>query len=77
MADLNAFVLELSRDPHKVDALRRDPEAAMAEAQLSDEDKEILRSGDVDGFRRAVMPEGPDGENIILLITIIVLATQA
>ncbi len=43
---LAAFVAGLATAPSQLERYREDPEAAMAEAGLSEQDKEALRSGD-------------------------------
>ncbi len=43
---LAAFIAGLATSPRKLDDYREDPEEAMAAAGLSDQDKEVLRSGD-------------------------------
>jgi hypothetical protein len=45
MADLREFLSELATDPQRLGQFILDPEAAMTEAELSEEDKQALRSG--------------------------------
>lgn len=41
---LTKFMLELSKDPSKVEAIQVDPESILASADLSPEEKEVIRS---------------------------------
>jgi ribosomal silencing factor RsfS len=43
---LAAFVAGLATSPRQLAAYRDDPEAAMNAAELSEQEKEVLRSGD-------------------------------
>ena len=41
------FLIALSRDPAGMDAFAKDPDLVLAGADLTDEDREVVRSGDV------------------------------
>lgn len=73
MSDLRAFVLDLSRDPQKVEELKADPDGVMDTAGLSEEHKELVRSGDVERIRAAVTPEGRDGEGGGVVVVVVVI----
>ncbi len=45
MAELRDFLSELATDPQRLGEFIQDPESAMTAAELSDEDKNALRSG--------------------------------
>ena len=45
MAELREFLSELATDPQRLGEFIQDPEGAMTTAELSDEDKNALRSG--------------------------------
>jgi hypothetical protein len=45
MAELREFLSELATDPQRLGEFIQDPEGAMTAAELSDEDKNALRSG--------------------------------
>lgn len=41
------FLIALSQDPAGMDAFSKDPDLVLAGADLTDEDREVVRSGDV------------------------------
>ncbi|MGH9361944.1 MAG: hypothetical protein ACRD2T_08500 [Thermoanaerobaculia bacterium] len=43
---LGRFIAELAMNPRKLQDYKDDPEAAMSAADLSDEEKAVLRKGD-------------------------------
>jgi hypothetical protein len=48
---LTRFLAELAKDPRKAEALWEDLETSLAGADLTEEEKEIIRSGDVEKLR--------------------------
>lgn len=52
------FLAGTSEDPDKLEAYRNDPETAMSDANLTDEHKEALRSGDRGRVEQALNDEG-------------------
>ena len=59
--ELAKFVTELATSFDKYIAYEEDPEAAMAAAGLSDEDKELLRSGSFQEISEAFYLDDPRG----------------
>jgi hypothetical protein len=50
MSDLARFLISLSQDATEMEAFTNDPELLLAGADLSPEDKAVLRSGDVEAI---------------------------
>ncbi|NRD73278.1 hypothetical protein HQQ94_08485 [Shewanella sp. VB17] len=48
MSTLNDFLQKLSSDADFMAAFQQDPETVMEEAELTDQEKEAIRSGDKD-----------------------------
>lgn len=61
------FVTKLSKDPELAKAFAEDPDAAMANEDLSDADKEALKSGDDARIRTYLGDDGPPGCMILLV----------
>lgn len=55
------FVTKLSQDPGKRDRFIADPDAVMTEHDLSDQDKEVLRTKDPDKIKQYLGDDGPPG----------------
>jgi hypothetical protein len=55
------YVVAVSKDPDKADAHAADPDAAMDAHGLSDEDKEVLKSGDLEKIRQHLGDDSPPG----------------
>jgi len=53
---LSQFMLDLSKNPVKLDEFRRDPESIMSAYDLSAEEKNIVRSGNQDRVQQALDP---------------------
>ncbi len=51
---ITRFLADLSKDPQKAEALWEDPEAFLAGAELTEEEKELVRSGDAERLRNAL-----------------------
>ena len=49
------YMIELGNDPDRVARLRSDPDAELADADLSEEEKEIIRSRDPVRIRSAMV----------------------
>ncbi len=60
------YVVSVSEDPEKAQAHKDDPDAAMDAAGLSDEDKDILKSGDLERIRDHLGDDSPPGCLLIL-----------
>lgn len=77
MAGLREFVLDLSRDPHKVDALKADPDGVLDATSLSDEEKRLVKSGDVAAITSA-LSEGRHaaGDPIVFVVVVDAVASQ-
>jgi hypothetical protein len=54
MASITSFLVQLTNDPSLFERFRQDKDATMREAGLSDEDREILISGDSVRLRAAI-----------------------
>lgn len=55
------FVSTLSTDPDKRDRFMEDPDAVMDEHDLSEEDKQVLRTKDSDKIKSYLGDDGPPG----------------
>lgn len=55
------FVTDLSKDPAKRDRFMEDPDAVMDEHDLSDEDKDVLRTKDSDKIKSYLGDDSPPG----------------
>jgi hypothetical protein len=55
------FVTKLSQDPALIEEFKRDPDALMDAHGLSDDDKAVLKSGDVDKIKAHLGEDGPPG----------------
>jgi hypothetical protein len=52
--DLKQFLIELSESQEKIDQFRENPGAVAKAAGLSEEDQQVLRTGDVQKIRAAI-----------------------
>jgi hypothetical protein len=57
---LGQFLIDLADDPSHAKAWLEDPDSVIDQADLSEEDKEILRSKDLEQVKAAVAKEYPD-----------------
>ena len=55
------YVVSVSEDPEKAAAHKADPDATMNAAGLSDEDKAIINSGDIESIRNHLGDDSPPG----------------
>jgi hypothetical protein len=55
------FISKLSKDSKKAEHFRKDPDAAMAGEDLSDEDRKVLRTKDNDKIRKHLGDDAPPG----------------
>lgn len=55
------FVTKLSQNPDERDRFMEDPDAVMGEHDLSEEDKQVLRTKDSDKIKSYLGDEGPPG----------------
>lgn len=55
------FLIDLSKDPKKREAFKKDPDGTMEKAGLSDKDKAVLKSGDPMKIREHLGDDGPPG----------------
>jgi len=60
------YVVKVSEDPAMQQAHKADPDAAMDAHGLSDEDKEVLKSGDLQKIRAHLGDDSPPGCLILL-----------
>jgi hypothetical protein len=67
--NLLRWIVALGKDPILVDEFRESPESKMAEAGLSEHEKEIIRAGDAHKLR-AVMAAGPRKKGRVMAISI-------
>jgi hypothetical protein len=63
------FLKRLSEDPEQLDAYRADPEGVMADSELTDEHKEVIRSGDNQRIERALRAEGLKEERPMFMLS--------
>ncbi len=63
------FVVNLSKDPRLMEAFASDPDAVMAEHDLSDADREVLKSGDAERIRNHLGDAGPPGCLVLKMST--------
>jgi hypothetical protein len=61
------FLTELSQNPEMREAFKNDPDACMDAAGLSNEEKDVLKSGDPDKIRSHLGDDAPPGVVVILL----------
>jgi len=57
MSNLFRMMADLAEDPAKLEAFRENPNAVMDEYQLTQEQKQLLTSGNQLDFIRAIMDE--------------------
>ena len=62
-SDITRFILDVGGDAAKAARFKVDPDSVLADYDLSDEHKEVLKSGDIDAIRRLV-PEEEGGGNV-------------
>ena len=55
------YVVSVSENPDKAAAHKADPDAAMDAAGLSDDDKAIIKSGDIEQIRNHLGDDSPPG----------------
>jgi hypothetical protein len=60
------YVVAVSENPDMADAHVADPDAAMDAHGLSDEDKEVLKSGDLQKIRAHLGDDSPPGCLILI-----------
>ncbi len=68
---IKAFLRELQTDPEFLALFRKDPAAACAREGLSDEQCEIVMSGDLNALRDAIAAESPGRGTAGLLIGVV------
>jgi hypothetical protein len=71
-AALTDFLLELAQDPEKADAFKENPRQVMADAGLSEEDQELLLSGDPQAIRNAIDEERLGGNYVTIIFMSVV-----
>lgn len=55
------FIAKLSKDPKKAEQFKKDPDAAMKGADLSAEDRAVLRTKDTKKIRKHLGDDAPPG----------------
>jgi hypothetical protein len=55
------FIATISKDPKKVAQFRKDPDSAMKGHDLSEKDKEVLRTKDTEKIRKHLGDNAPPG----------------
>lgn len=60
MATLREYLSELATDPKKLGAFIADPDAALEETDLSEEDRELVKSGDLHAINSRLVAEGDE-----------------
>ena len=61
------YVVKVSESPEMQEAHMKDPDAAMDKHGLSDQDKEILKSGDLEKIRAHLGDDSPPGCLILII----------
>lgn len=69
---LTDFLLDLAQDPQKAQAFKEKPKEVMAEAGLSEEDQELLLSGDPQAIKEAIDTEKTGGEYVTVIFISVV-----
>ncbi|HSM57358.1 MAG TPA: IniB N-terminal domain-containing protein [Candidatus Sulfomarinibacteraceae bacterium] len=69
---LTDFLLDLAQDPQKAEAFKENPKEMMAEAGLSDEDQELLLSGDPQAIKEAIDTDKTAGEFVTVVFISVV-----
>jgi len=68
------FLLDLGRHPEKLKALKAAPDKFMKDAGLSDEDIEIVKSGDPAKLRAAIDDAALTGDTNVVVVAVVVIA---
>jgi hypothetical protein len=50
------LMLEISKDPDKLDAFRKDPNVILSSVDISSEERDVLASGDQDKLQQMLNP---------------------
>jgi hypothetical protein len=61
------FVTALSQNPQAMENFSKDPDGVMEVHDLTDEDREILKSGDAEKIRAHCGDEGPPGCLVLIV----------
>lgn len=65
------FLFDLSKDPLKREAFRRNPAAVLESAGISDEEaKAVLGGGDTNAIREYLGTDSPEGEEESVLVLV-------
>jgi hypothetical protein len=65
-ASVGEFLIRLGEDPDLLPRFKKDPYGVMEEAGLSDEQQELIMSGDVRRIQAQLGQEFPDAKVILL-----------
>jgi hypothetical protein len=63
---IGEFLLELDKDKHRMDAYRRDPEKAMEEGGLDENQRKILLSNDLHRIREEIHKEYREAKVVVV-----------
>lgn len=70
--ELTNLILELSKDHQKAEAFRQDPEAYLAQAEVSDELKKLMLSGRAP-VEAAIRSRGRPQPAVVVVVVIVVV----
>lgn len=79
LSGLREFLLRLADDPRLLESYRQDPDEVLAEAGLTEEERELVKAGDAAGIRRSILSEseGSVDPEIVSNIDIVVVVYVA
>ncbi|MCW0190555.1 MAG: hypothetical protein OJJ55_04575 [Rhodococcus sp.] len=75
-SDLKQVLTRLSEEPEYLSRFKSSPEEIMTEAGLSEEDKTILITGDVNRMRAALTDEGAQAFTVTVVIVAVVIIAR-
>lgn len=73
--ELTNVILELCKDPQKADAFRRNPEAYLTQAGVSDELKQLMMSGRPN-VEAAIRGHRPQPAVVVVVVIVVVIVPR-
>jgi hypothetical protein len=67
------YLISLSEDPNKLQSLKQDPDAALNEAGLNEEEKAIVMSSDPAKIRAAITGSDIIAESNVTVVVVVVV----
>ncbi len=65
---IGQYVVQVSQDPERARAFRENPERAMSAAGLSEEDRDLILSGNTERVRRAIYEEFGEDAKVTFMV---------